>query len=170
MADRYELSDDERYIVVDGRRWRATDPSIPAPFRAELVSELMAARRAIGHHRDDDQIVERARRCVDDAKRALGERGRPWWETPEPTDRRQRIASTLRTLLRHRPAPKTICPSDVARIVAQPAWREAMDDVRAVARELADDGVLEVVRRGQRVESDEGTIRYRAGPNLELVP
>lgn len=37
-----------RWIVIDGRRWRATDPSIPEPLRQELVNNLMAARRGSG--------------------------------------------------------------------------------------------------------------------------
>ena len=36
------------FIEIDGRRWRATDPAIPEPFRKELVDELMRARRAVG--------------------------------------------------------------------------------------------------------------------------
>ena len=32
------ITDDERYIVVDGRRWRATDPGIPERLKAELVA------------------------------------------------------------------------------------------------------------------------------------
>src|SRR5690349_16984759 len=39
------MTDDGRYIVVDGRRWRATDPQIPEERRAELVRILMAWRR-----------------------------------------------------------------------------------------------------------------------------
>jgi hypothetical protein len=32
-----EHTDDGRYIVVAGRRWRATDPMIPAERAAELA-------------------------------------------------------------------------------------------------------------------------------------
>ena len=64
-----ERTPDGRYIVVDGRRWRATDPSIPEALAAELRSELMAARRAVGAREPD------ARARVQDAKVALGERG-----------------------------------------------------------------------------------------------
>ena len=35
------------FIVIDGRRWRTSDPRIPANLRQELVNELMAARRAV---------------------------------------------------------------------------------------------------------------------------
>ncbi|MFB9684979.1 hypothetical protein [Amycolatopsis plumensis] len=63
-----EHTPDGRYIIVNGRRWRATDPEIPADVRDRLQKHLMAARR----------VQDRAR--VQAAKVALGERGEPWWE------------------------------------------------------------------------------------------
>ncbi|KDN24181.1 hypothetical protein [Amycolatopsis rifamycinica] len=63
-----EHTPDGRYIVVHGRRWRATDPEIPEDVRDRLQKHLMAARR----------VQDRAR--VQTAKVALGERGEPWWE------------------------------------------------------------------------------------------
>jgi uncharacterized protein len=77
-----ERTPDGRYIIVDGRRWRATDPSIPEERRRELVRELMAARRDVARaKRTDDPDLERdARARVHAAKVALGERGPPWWE------------------------------------------------------------------------------------------
>ena len=69
-------------MIIDGRRWRATDPSIPEERRQELVNELMAARRAVGAaKRAGDESAERAARDrVHAAKVALGERGPKWWE------------------------------------------------------------------------------------------
>ena len=32
-----ERTPDGRYVVVDGRRWRASDPSLPEERRQELV-------------------------------------------------------------------------------------------------------------------------------------
>jgi hypothetical protein len=77
-----ERTPDSHYVVIDGRKWRATDPSIPEERRKELVSELMAARRAVGQaKREGDRAAEKAARArVHAAKVALGERGRPWWE------------------------------------------------------------------------------------------
>lgn len=77
-----ERTPDGRYIVVDGRRWRASDPGLPEARRQELVDELMAARRAVAAaKRADDPAAERAARDgVHAAKVALGERGQPWWE------------------------------------------------------------------------------------------
>jgi hypothetical protein len=105
---------DGRYVIVDGRRWRATDPRIPQQFRAELVAELMAARRGVAAG------GRRAR--VRDAKVALGERGDPWWEDPTATGRAERLAAAIRALLRHRRPESSICPSDVARIARGPKW------------------------------------------------
>ena len=80
-----EKTPDGRYVIIDGRRWRATDPSIPEERRRELVAELMDARRAVGTaKRDGDAGAEKAARArVHAAKVALGERGKPWWERDE---------------------------------------------------------------------------------------
>jgi hypothetical protein len=43
-----ERTPDGRYIIVDGRRWRASDPRLPEERRQQLVDELMDARRAVG--------------------------------------------------------------------------------------------------------------------------
>lgn len=79
-----ERTPDGRYIVVNGRRWRASDPGLPDARRQELVDELMSARRAVGTaKRAGDADAERsARDRVHAAKVALGERGTPWWEEP----------------------------------------------------------------------------------------
>ena len=69
---------DGRYIVVDGVLWRATNPALSPEKRDTLVRELMAARRAVKGASDANEL-RRARRCVDDAKIQLGERGPVWW-------------------------------------------------------------------------------------------
>lgn len=81
-----ERTEDGHYVVIKGRRWRATDPLIPEDVAAELRRELMRARRAVGAAlRAQDEVAERAARDqLQAAKTALGERGEPWWEqTPE---------------------------------------------------------------------------------------
>ena len=77
-----EKTPDGHYVIIDGRRWRATDPSIPEERRQELVNELMKARRDVGAaKRSGDAAAEaEARARVHAAKVALGERGPKWWE------------------------------------------------------------------------------------------
>ena len=42
-----ERTPDGRYVVIKGRRWRASDPMLPEPVADELRHELMSARRAV---------------------------------------------------------------------------------------------------------------------------
>lgn len=160
MSSEPERTPDGRFIVVEGRRWRASDPSIPEPLRAELVTELMRARREVRTRGDD------VRPCVQDAKVALGERGEPWWE-PSDDGRRERLAAAVRALLRHREG-RTICPSDAARVVGGDGWRTLMPVAREVAGELAAAGVLVVQQKGEPVDvsAARGPIRLAPGPAL----
>lgn len=88
MADP-PTTDDGHYVVIDGRRWRATDPAIPERRRAELVRNLMAWRREVRRAKGpDDEAAARA--GVQAAKVALGERGTPpWWEQSDAQRRRR---------------------------------------------------------------------------------
>ena len=84
-----EHTPDGRYIVVDGRRWRATDPDIPPERRDELQSILMAWRRDVRRTKGTDE-ESRSRSGVQAAKVALGERGQPpWWEQSDAERRRR---------------------------------------------------------------------------------
>lgn len=161
-GDDVERTPDGHHVVVDGRRWRATDTSIPEPLRAELVTELMRARRLVRTRGDE------VRPFVHDAKVALGERGEPWWEEPSEAGLRNRLAATIRALLRHRET-STICPSDAARVVGGEQWREVMPVARDVARELHDEQVVEVQQGGERVDPRHarGPVRIASGPALE---
>ena len=77
-----EKTADGHHVLIDGRRWRATDPRIPEEMRQQLVDELMRARRDVGRaKRAGDAEAEReARARVHECKVALGERGVKWWE------------------------------------------------------------------------------------------
>ena len=98
VGDAVEHTDDGRYVIIRGRRWRATDPAIPADVSAALRKELMSARRAVGTAlRADDSEAERAARDrVHRTKLALGERGVPWWEQTDD-ERRARWEAGLPT-------------------------------------------------------------------------
>lgn len=155
------VQDDQHYLVIDGRRWRRSDPSIPEPLRAELVYELMDARRTVGAAKraGDDDAVRIARSRVHDAKMALGERGLAWWEPHGDAALGPRIEAAARALLRRRGAGKTICPSDIARIVGGEQWRKRMQTVRAMALELVQAGALELRQKGKVVRPE-----YARGP------
>ena len=87
---------DGRYFVVHGRLWRCADPALAPDARAVLQRELMAARRAKGAamRAGDDAAREAARLRVDAAKRALGERGPPWWTDGAPDLNRRMACNT----------------------------------------------------------------------------
>ena len=71
------LTPDGRYIVVRGRLWRTSDPSLSEAERQARVDTLMDARREVGAAKraDDAQALKSARARVNAAKIALGERG-----------------------------------------------------------------------------------------------
>lgn len=86
-----EKTPDGRFVVIGGRRWRATDPSLPEEAAARLRSHLMAARRAVrsATSAGDPGAERTARARVHRAKIALGERGTPWWEQSGDERRRR---------------------------------------------------------------------------------
>jgi hypothetical protein len=157
------------HLLIDGRRWRRSDPGIPETLRSELVHELMRARRAVGAaKRAGDGDAERlARRHVQDAKVALGERGVKWWEPQSDEALTPRIEAAARSLLRHRGPDKTICPSDVARVVFGEAFRARMQAVRAALFARVRVGELEVRQKGKVVQPDaaRGPLRIAFGGN-----
>ncbi|WP_108445554.1 hypothetical protein [Halomonas denitrificans] len=87
---------DGRYIVVRGRLWRCTNPALPEPERQAWVERLMRARRAVAQAKrgSDPQAEREARDGVDEAKRALGERGPVWWTDGAPDFTRRKVENT----------------------------------------------------------------------------
>ncbi|AYF03903.1 hypothetical protein PY32053_04385 (plasmid) [Paracoccus yeei] len=90
------VTPDGRYIVVRGRLWRATNPSLPEPERQRLTQALMDARRAVKAARAavDRDAEDAAHRAVDAAKQALGERGPVWWTDGAPDLNRKMARNT----------------------------------------------------------------------------
>lgn len=84
---------DGRYFVVRGRLWRLADPSLPPARRQALVQQLMDARRALRGQRPAEERAA-ARRAVDAAKTALGERGPVWWTDGAPDFNRHLVKNT----------------------------------------------------------------------------
>ena len=87
---------DGRYIVVDGRLWRATNPRLSVAKRKELVARLMDARREVKKYQRAGNAIalRRARRKVHSAKVALGERGPVWWTDGSPDYNRHLVKNT----------------------------------------------------------------------------
>jgi hypothetical protein len=78
------------------------------------------------------------------------------------------LASRITSLLDRRGRSGTVCPSEVARLVAverddPERWRELMEPTRAAARRLVSAGEVEVVQRGRVVDPStaRGPIRIR---------
>jgi hypothetical protein len=87
------VTPDGRYFVVRGRLWRRTNPELAAERRETLVRELMNARRAVKAALRSGVAAELAlaRKAVDQAKIALGERGPVWWSDGTPDLTRQKV-------------------------------------------------------------------------------
>ena len=83
--DHLPSTPDGRYFVHGGRLWRCADPRLPDEAYQAGVDALMDARRAVGAAKraDDAVATQEARKQVDKAKRALGERGPTWWGGPD---------------------------------------------------------------------------------------
>ncbi|MBE1458044.1 hypothetical protein H4W79_002258 [Nocardiopsis terrae] len=94
-----ETTPDGRYLLIRGRRWRASDPLLPDRVRERLVRHLMSARRAVAAARraGDPESERGARQRVGWAKQGLGERGVPWWEM-SGDERRRRWEEALHRL------------------------------------------------------------------------
>lgn len=99
MSREVERTGDGRWIVVDGRRWRAADPALPDDVRARLLHHLGVARAAVrsAGRSDDAGALAAARARVQLAKTGLGERGEAWWDQ-DGDARRARWEAALREL------------------------------------------------------------------------
>lgn len=92
----YPTTPDGRYFVVKGRLWRASNPELDAAQRQHLVDRLMQARRGVAAalKARDGNAERAARQAVDEAKRALGERGPVWWTDGAPDLNRTMVVNT----------------------------------------------------------------------------
>lgn len=95
MTGRLETPDG-RYFVLEGRLWRCSNPNLDPDVRDRLTRQLMRARRAVlqGLRANDAAMVREARKKVDRAKIALGERGAPWWDDGAPDYNRKLVGKT----------------------------------------------------------------------------
>lgn len=91
----HPVTPDGRYFIVRGRLWRMSNPDLTTELREKLVRDLSVARSAL--RRNATQTPEdrtQARRAVDRAKVALGERGPVWWTDGSPDFNRRMAVNT----------------------------------------------------------------------------
>ncbi len=90
------VTPDGRYFVVNGQLWRCSNPNLDEGKRQRLVTDLMAARRAVKAAKasGDPEQMKAARSEVQIAKMALGERGPVWWEDGASDFNRYKVTNT----------------------------------------------------------------------------
>lgn len=101
-----EKTPDGHYIIVNGRRWRATDPLIPEIVLQELKHYLSKGRTGVRNMKgrgktEADEDIKLSRTRTGLAKLGLGERGQPeWWcDTEEGRKKRwENVLAQLRLL------------------------------------------------------------------------
>ena len=77
---------DGRYIVIQGRLWRAANPSLPAEAKVRHTRELLNGRRALKAAKlaGGEDAITAARKLISAAQVGLGERGKVWWKDGAP--------------------------------------------------------------------------------------
>ena len=80
------MTPDGRYIVVQGRLWRAANPMLSAERKVRHMRELLNGRRALKAAKAsaDEAAIAAARQLVAVAQVGLGERGKVWWKDGAP--------------------------------------------------------------------------------------
>jgi len=73
------------------------------------------------------------------------------------------IAQTIIDMATARGADTSICPSDVARYMFAPNWRKYMDEIRATAIDLQQQGKVAITQKNQPVDVNniKGPIRIK---------
>ena len=84
---------DGRYIVIQGRLWRAPNPTLSAEAKVRYMRELLNGRRALKAAKaaGDEDAISAARRMVARARVGLGERGPAWWKDGAPDFNRMQV-------------------------------------------------------------------------------
>jgi hypothetical protein len=81
-----------------------------------------------------------------------------------------RAEQVILALVTERGAEKSICPTEAAQALDGDSWRSQLGLVRRVAKRLASEGRLDILRKGKRVENPteiKGVIRLRLATPAE---
>ena len=84
---------DGRYHVIQGRLWRAPNPTLPAEAKVRHMRDLLNGRRALKTAKAtaDEAAITAARRLIAGAQVGLGERGKVWWKDGAPDFNRTQV-------------------------------------------------------------------------------
>jgi hypothetical protein len=90
----YTDTPDGRYYISGSRLWRNVNPDIDEATRASLITELMAARRAVRNARGNAEAAKAAKIHATSVTEALGQSGDVWWTDGAPDYHRMLIENT----------------------------------------------------------------------------
>ena len=87
---------DGRYLVIQGRLWRAPNPLLPAQAKVKYMRDLLNGRRALKAAKTsgDEDAISAARKLVARAQVGLGERGPAWWQDGAPDFNRTQVKNS----------------------------------------------------------------------------
>ena len=87
---------DGRYLVIQGRLWRAPNPLLPAQAKVKYMRDLLNGRRALKAAKTsgDEDAISAARKLVARAQVGLGERGPAWWKDGAPDFNRTQVKNS----------------------------------------------------------------------------
>ncbi|KAK4231858.1 hypothetical protein QBC38DRAFT_332782, partial [Podospora fimiseda] len=95
---------DDHHIIINGRKWRATDPNIPHEARTELKHYLAKGRSGVRKSNskessaNEEEKIKLARQITSLSNLGLGERGKPEWWNDTDSNRQKRWESALTAL------------------------------------------------------------------------
>lgn len=92
--NKYPVTPDGRYFVAKDRLWRCHDPNLDDKTLTKLKSDLGTARAKVKNSQLDSLERREARKAVNTAKIALGERGPVWWTDGAPDENRKAPKNT----------------------------------------------------------------------------
>ena len=87
---------DGRYLVIQGRLWRAPNPALRAEAKVKYMRDLLNGRRALKAAKlaGDEEAIAAARKLVSRAQVGLGERGPAWWTDGAPDFNRTQVRNS----------------------------------------------------------------------------